>query len=69
MAHAKNHDYHVLPPSIWPFVGAISAFIMLTGAVSGKRLKNTESGLLGAWIRLLMNIKGMTNGMITTVVV
>ena len=33
MAHAKNHDYHILPPSIWPFIGAISAFLMLYGAV------------------------------------
>jgi cytochrome c oxidase subunit 3 len=21
MAHAKNHDYHILNPSIWPFLG------------------------------------------------
>jgi cytochrome c oxidase subunit III len=33
MAHAKNHDYHILTPSIWPFVGAVSAFVMLFGAV------------------------------------
>lgn len=33
MAHAKNHDYHILPPSVWPFVGAVSGFIMLFGAV------------------------------------
>ncbi len=33
MAHAKNHDYHVLPPSIWPFLGALGAFIMLFGMV------------------------------------
>ncbi len=33
MAHAKNHDYHILNPSIWPFVAAVSAFIMLFGAV------------------------------------
>ena len=33
MAHAKNHDYHILPPSIWPFAGAVSAFVMLYGAV------------------------------------
>jgi len=33
MAHAKNHDYHILPPSIWPFLSALSAFIMLYGAV------------------------------------
>lgn len=34
MAHAKNHDYHILPPSINPFLGALSAFVMLTGAVA-----------------------------------
>ena len=33
MAHEKNHDYHILNPSIWPFVGAVSAFTMLFGAV------------------------------------
>ncbi|MDM7255169.1 MAG: cytochrome c oxidase subunit 3 [Paracoccus sp. (in: a-proteobacteria)] len=33
MAHAKNHDYHILPPSIWPFLSAVAAFIMLFGAV------------------------------------
>ncbi len=33
MAHEKNHDYHILAPSIWPFVGSVAAFIMLFGAV------------------------------------
>ena len=33
MAHAKNHDYHILPPSIWPLLSALGAFIMLFGAV------------------------------------
>ncbi|NDR55988.1 cytochrome c oxidase subunit 3 [Aliiruegeria sabulilitoris] len=33
MAHAKNHDYHILPPSIWPFIGAVAGFVMLFGAV------------------------------------
>ncbi len=33
MAHAKDHDYHILHPSIWPFAGAVSGFIMLFGAV------------------------------------
>ena len=32
-AHVKNHDYHVLPPSIWPLVGAVAAFVMLYGGV------------------------------------
>ena len=33
MAHAKNHDYHILKPSIWPLFGALSAFTMLGGMV------------------------------------
>ena len=33
MAHAKNHDYHILKPSIWPLLGAVGAFVMLFGAV------------------------------------
>jgi len=33
MAHEKNHDYHILNPSIWPFLGAVSAFVLLFGSV------------------------------------
>ncbi len=33
MAGAKNHDYHILPPDIWPFVGAMSALTMTSGMV------------------------------------
>ena len=33
MAHAKNHDYHILPPSIWPLVGSVGGFVMLFGSV------------------------------------
>ena len=32
--HAKQHDYHIIDPSPWPFVGAIGAFIMMFGAVA-----------------------------------
>jgi cytochrome c oxidase subunit 3 len=32
MAQAKNHDYHILPPSIWPLLGSVGAFVMLFGA-------------------------------------
>jgi cytochrome c oxidase subunit 3 len=35
MAHEKNHDYHILNPSIWPLAGSIGAFIMLFGSVLG----------------------------------
>ena len=33
MAGAKNHDYHILPPSVWPLVGAFSALTMTSGGV------------------------------------
>jgi len=33
-AHAKNHDYHLVNPSWWPFVGAIAAFVTAVGAVN-----------------------------------
>jgi cytochrome c oxidase subunit III len=32
-AHTKNHDYHLVDPSPWPFVASVSAFIMAVGAV------------------------------------
>jgi cytochrome c oxidase subunit III len=32
-AHAKNHDYHLVDPSPWPAIGAVSAFITAVGAV------------------------------------
>src|SRR5258708_32426546 len=37
-AHAKpHHDYHLVDPSPWPIVGAISAFIMAVGAITRMR--------------------------------
>ncbi|MFM9978456.1 MAG: cytochrome c oxidase subunit 3 [Sphingomonadaceae bacterium] len=33
MAGAKNHDFHILPPSIWPIVGAFSALLMAVGGL------------------------------------
>jgi cytochrome c oxidase subunit III len=34
-AHAKpNHDYHIIDPSPWPFVGSIGAFITAIGGVA-----------------------------------
>ena len=29
MAHEKNHDYHILSPSAYPFIGAVAGFVML----------------------------------------
>ena len=39
--HAKHHDYHLVDPSKWPAVGAISAFILAIGAITWMR---TEGG-------------------------
>jgi cytochrome c oxidase subunit 3 len=33
MAHEKNHDFHILNPSIWPLLGALAGFTLLFGAV------------------------------------
>lgn len=33
MAAHKQHDYHIVDPSPWPFVGAIGGLTMLIGAV------------------------------------
>ena len=33
MAGAKNHDYHILPPSPWPLIGAFSAFALAAGGI------------------------------------
>ncbi len=32
-AHAKNHDYHLVDPSPWPFIGSVAAFITAVGAI------------------------------------
>jgi len=34
MAGTKNHDYHILPPDIWPFIGAMSGLTFFTGLVT-----------------------------------
>ena len=47
MAHAKNHDYHILPPSIWPLAGAVGAFTMFFGAVLWMHGSSPFMGLIG----------------------
>ena len=37
MAHAKNHDYHILPPSIWPLFGSLSALVMASGVYASNK--------------------------------
>jgi len=33
-AHAKHHDYHLVDPSPWPIVGAVSAFLLAVGGIT-----------------------------------
>ena len=33
MAGTANHDYHILPPDIWPFLGSVSALTFTSGMV------------------------------------
>jgi cytochrome c oxidase subunit III len=33
-AHAKKHDYHLVDPSPWPFIGSVSAFILAVGFIT-----------------------------------
>ncbi len=57
MAGAKNHPYHILPPSVWPFVGSMSALLLTGGGVlwmhdnpAGVYL--TALGLLGVLVTM-----------------
>jgi cytochrome c oxidase subunit 3 len=48
MAHAKNHDYHLVDPSPWPFLGGVGAFIMALGAIGlFKHVQDKEFLLFG----------------------
>ena len=53
MAGAKNHDYHILPPDIWPLVGSLSALTFTSGMV----LYMHE--LPGHWLVLGLGIAGL----------
>ncbi|MBN8808958.1 MAG: cytochrome c oxidase subunit 3 [Sphingomonas sp.] len=33
MAGAKNHDYHILPPSPWPLMGSMAALVLAVGGI------------------------------------
>jgi cytochrome c oxidase subunit 3 len=43
-AQSKNHDYHLVEPSPWPFIASVSAFVMAVGAVMWMK-KMTIGGL------------------------
>ena len=46
--HGKQHDYHIIDPSPWPFLGAVGAFVLMIGGVSWMRyLSGTPFMLFG----------------------
>jgi len=47
MAHANNHDYHLVNPSPWPITAAISAFVMAVGAIAWMHSTGSGAGLFG----------------------
>jgi cytochrome c oxidase subunit 3 len=47
MAGAKNHDYHILPPSPWPMVGSMAALAMAGGAIMWM-----HAAAYGGWVFL-----------------
>jgi cytochrome c oxidase subunit 3 len=48
-AHAKHHDYHIIDPSPWPFLGGVSAFVLAVGGIGWMQyLKgNADFSILG----------------------
>ncbi|KPB01155.1 cytochrome c oxidase subunit 3 [Ahrensia marina] len=47
-AHAKNHDYHIIDPSPWPFLGSFGALVMMIGAVGWMQAaQGNDFSLLG----------------------
>ena len=60
-AHTKNHDYHIIDPSPWPFIGSVGAIIMAIGGIGWMRsLGEGATGLpflgvniQGPWVFLL----------------
>ncbi|MFM9847793.1 MAG: cytochrome c oxidase subunit 3 [Hyphomicrobiaceae bacterium] len=45
--HAKHHDYHLVNPSPWPIVGAVSGFIMAVGLIIWMKSMGGGPGLFG----------------------
>ncbi|MEI2807770.1 cytochrome c oxidase subunit 3 [Albidovulum sp.] len=58
MAHAKNHDYHILPPSLWPLLGALGGFTMLFGMVLwvSPQVENNQPYVFAAGVALVLYV-------------
>jgi cytochrome c oxidase subunit III len=49
-AHTKNHDYHLVDPSPWPFVASVSVFIMAVGAIMTMKALTMAGLKLGPYL-------------------
>ncbi len=49
-AHAKHHDYHLVNPSPWPIIGAVSALTMAIGAVMSMKGMSVAGMKLGIFV-------------------
>ena len=47
--HAPNHDYHLVNPSPWPALGALSGFVLAFGAIIYMHPDVVGAETLGAW--------------------
>ena len=45
--HVKHHDYHLVDPSPWPLLAAISAFVTAVGGIAWMRTHVDGAGVLG----------------------
>ena len=52
-AGAKNHDYHILPPSVWPIFGSFSALAMAAGAIAWMHGGHVGHPNGGGWVFLI----------------
>ncbi|MDD7911297.1 cytochrome c oxidase subunit 3 [Pseudovibrio exalbescens] len=41
-AHSKNHDYHIIDPSPWPFIASVGTLILAIGAIGYMRMSNED---------------------------
>ena len=48
MAGAKNHEYHILPPSPWPLLSSFAALVMAAGGIM-----YMHQGTGGGWVFLI----------------
>ncbi|WP_271078372.1 cytochrome c oxidase subunit 3 [Aurantiacibacter sp. MUD61] len=54
MAGAKNHDYHILDPDIWPLIGALGGLVFTSGMVLFMHELAGGPAVLGVGIALLI---------------